>query len=203
VAGSPTPASARAKDGGPILQWQVWLDAKLDASDPFHAIVKVQPDGVWEASFTLQQITTSGPPSGSGSVALDARAKGKGAAGTSAVMTITWPGSEVPVAVAQDRLNRLGTRWPHTDLVVKELRAGAAQVGQALELVVVSGGTESASAGASFTPRDTIGLAFNLIRLGNQALLPPPPGMAALTDGGAATTPQPEQPTAPAESASP
>ena len=47
LAGGPTPTSARAKDGGPILQWQIWLDAKLDASDPFHAIVKVQPDGVW------------------------------------------------------------------------------------------------------------------------------------------------------------
>ncbi|MEO5769160.1 MAG: hypothetical protein ABIS92_12485 [Polyangia bacterium] len=171
---------AAAGGAGPGTPWQAWLDARLDGTDPLHLFIKVDGAAAWEATLTVQQVDSgagASPPSGSGPVALDARAKGTGNRARVAV-AVTWPGAEVPVTLAQERLNRLSARWPASEMTVVQTRAAAGR----LELALVTVPDDSPPAAAVFPPFEAVGLVANVLRLTNQALLPPPAdaGMAAL-----------------------
>ncbi|MEP6651771.1 MAG: hypothetical protein ABJA82_00340 [Myxococcales bacterium] len=174
AAGRPTGGTGR---GAP---WQAWLDARLDGTDPLHLFIKVDAAAAWEATLTVQQVDSgagASPPSGSGPVALDARARGTGTQARVAV-AVSWPGTEAPVTLAQERLNRLSARWPASEMTVVQTRAAAGR----LELTLATTPDGSPLAAAVFPPFEAVGLVANVLRLSNQALLPPPPdaGMAAL-----------------------
>lgn len=172
--------------GAAGVGWQTRMDGRLDGTDPLHLLFRGEPSGAWQATLTVQQRSESGPPSGGGPITIDVRAKGQGDR-VRAAMNVSWPGSEVPVAVAQNRIDRIGRigrvagSWPTGGLSVAELRAGAGGTGQSLQVVAVSAGDGAPA--AALKPFDIAALALELQRLANQALLPPPPGMAALTEG--------------------
>jgi hypothetical protein len=174
--------------------WQIWADGRLFERSPFHAFVKLEPTGAWQGTVTLQEnprpslaTTTS---TANLAMSVDARFRGLNAR-IQAKIHAGWAGETPPRVVAEDMLRALPESWPGVTLIPVELKAGPASVGQSVDLVAE---TDASKVDARLRAFDLVGLLINMLRLTNQAVLPPPAGMATLTETPDSAVPAQEAP---------
>jgi hypothetical protein len=172
--------------------WQIWVDGRLLERNPIHAFVKLEPTRAWQATVTLQE--NPGPTLGAKgpvplALSVDSRVRGSGGR-IEAKTHVSWAGESAPRVVAEDMLRALPETWAGVNLVPIGLKAGLASVGQSVDLVAE---TDASKADApKFRAFDVVGLIVNLLRLANQAVLPPPAGMATLTETGESPVTDPD-----------